>query len=89
MGMIVSVYTKEYFHEFVLPPINNSDYTLNIYRNRFKLREDISVQLEVIDDCWKICPDEKYKIYKGEEKHIKMLSLKRPKIPLRIFRNSY
>lgn len=67
MGMIVSVYTKEYFHEFVLPPINNSDYTLNIYRNRFKLREDISVQLEVIDDCWKICPDEKYKIYKGEE----------------------
>ena len=63
MGTIISVYTQKYFHEYVLPPINNADYSLNIHRNQFGIREDISIRFEIVDGEWKILPQNKYAVY--------------------------
>ncbi len=62
MGLIVSVYTRKYFQEFILPPIHDADHSLDLYRSRFGLKADITLRLEVVDEVWRICPDDSYRI---------------------------
>ena len=40
MGLVIAVYTKEAFKEYVLPAINNADYSLVINKDVFNLRKD-------------------------------------------------
>lgn len=63
MGIIISIYTRKYFQEFLLPPINNADYSLDIHRNLFGLEKDLSLKLEVVNDIWRICEDDSYRVY--------------------------
>lgn len=67
MGIVISVYTRQFFHEYVLPPINNADYTLSLNRNMFGLSQDVSVRFEVIRDQWRICPHSDYRLYGQQE----------------------
>ena len=63
MGLVIAVYTKEAFKEYVLPAINNADYSLVINKNIFNLRRDISLEFEVINDVWKVKTNKAYRIY--------------------------
>lgn len=63
MGLIISVYTKEAFKEYVMPAINNADYSLVLDKNYFNLRCDIRLDFEVINEIWKIKNSRNYRIY--------------------------
>ena len=54
MGLVIAIYTKEAFKEYVLPAINNADYSLVMNKNIFNLRRDVRLEFEVISDVWKI-----------------------------------
>lgn len=41
MGLVIAIYTKEAFKEYVLPAINNEDYSLVMNKNIFNLRRDV------------------------------------------------
>ena len=53
MGLVIAIYTKEAFKEYIFPAINNADYSLTLGKNTFNLRKDISLEFEVINDVWK------------------------------------
>lgn len=61
---MIAVYTKEAFKEYVIPAMNNADYSIVLNKNYFNLREDISIDLEVINDIWKMKCSENYRIYR-------------------------
>lgn len=63
MGVIVSVYTKEAFKEYVMPAINNADYSIVLNKNNFNLRDDICLDFEVINEVWKIKTGKNYRVY--------------------------
>ena len=63
MGLVIAVYTKEAFKEYVLPAINNADYSLVINKDVFNLRKDISLEFEVINDVWKVKAGKTCRIY--------------------------
>jgi S-DNA-T family DNA segregation ATPase FtsK/SpoIIIE len=54
MSLVLSIYTKESFKEYILPSINNSDYTIVLYKDYFHLSNDLQIELEVMDECWYI-----------------------------------
>ncbi|MDO4634031.1 MAG: type VII secretion protein EssC [Eubacteriales bacterium] len=71
MGLIIAVYTKEAFKEYVMPAINNADYSFVLNKNYFRLRRDIRLNFEVINDEWKIEPGRHYKIYREDKREIR------------------
>lgn len=63
MGLVIAVYTKEAFKEYVMPAVNNADYSLVLNKNYFNLREDIHLDFEVINEVWKIKCGQTYRVY--------------------------
>lgn len=63
MSLIISVYTKEAFKEYVMPAINNADYSIVLNKTTFTLREDVCLNFEIINDVWKIRAGRNYRIY--------------------------
>lgn len=66
MSIIMAVYSKKAFKEFILPPINNSDYSIFLEKEDFHIREDITLSLEVLDEAWRIKRDLRYRILRGK-----------------------
>lgn len=64
MAIMLSVYTNTAFREIRLPMINNSDYTLMLYKNVFGLSKDLELKMEVINDEWEFVEDTKYIVIK-------------------------
>ncbi len=62
MGYIVSCYSQAAFKEFILPSEKNADYSITIRSNYFGIKDDIKVQLEVLDGKWKIKRTRQYSI---------------------------
>lgn len=62
MGLVIAIYTKEAFKEYVLPAINNADYSLVMNKNIFNLRRDVRLEFEVISDVWKIKKSKNYRL---------------------------
>ncbi len=62
MGLVIAVYTKESFKEYVLPAINNADYSIVLNSHDFRLRYDISLDFEIIKEVWKIKKGKNYRI---------------------------
>ena len=52
MSLLFSVYSREAFHEFILPPVNNSDYSLVLHKDVFSFQKDIPLKLEVRNNSW-------------------------------------
>ena len=60
MGFVISIYTKLAFKEYMMPSIQNSDYTITLRSNYFQLKEDVQVELEVLKGKWRIKNSLKY-----------------------------
>ena len=52
MSIVLSVYSKNAFKEFVLPAVNNTEVTLLLEHYIFQIRSDIQLKLEVLDGEW-------------------------------------
>lgn len=60
--MIVMIYQKDTFREFVLPKTNNLDYTIVLDKKQFHISENVTLLLEYIDGTWTIFDSEQYTI---------------------------
>lgn len=52
MSVVLSIYSKSAFKEFVLPAVNNTEITLLLEHSVFQIQEDIELKLEVLDGGW-------------------------------------
>ena len=52
--IVLSVYTKTVYRELRLPVINDSDYSQVLHSDYFGISQDIVLELEVINNAWKI-----------------------------------
>ncbi len=66
MSMVLSVYCRNAFKEFLLPAVNDADSSIWLAKSIFALEEDISVKLEVIDHKWTFVPSDEYDLIKDE-----------------------
>lgn len=62
MNMVLSIYTKGAFKEYLLPSVNNADYTITLHRDYFQLKEDLQLNLEVLYHHWHIKKNRHYYI---------------------------
>ena len=53
MGVLLSVYSQEAYKEYLLPSYHNGEERLNLRKNLFGLKEDILLDLEVVNDSWR------------------------------------
>lgn len=67
MGLVIAVYTKEAFKEYVMPAINNADYSITLNKQYFRLRYDFKLEFEVIGDVWRLKPSDAADILLGEK----------------------
>lgn len=52
MSVILSIFSKSAFKEFVLPAVNNTEITLLLEHFIFQIKQDIPLKLEIIDGKW-------------------------------------
>ena len=62
--VVLSVYTSTVYRELRLPVINDSDYSLVLHSSFFNIVNDLKLELEIIDNEWKIKGDNHYFILK-------------------------
>ncbi|MDO4555397.1 MAG: type VII secretion protein EssC [Lachnospiraceae bacterium] len=67
MSIVLSVYSRKAFQEFLLPALNNADYSINLEKDYFELDEDVILKLEVIEEQWKIKSDFHYQVLKEKQ----------------------
>lgn len=60
MKTVIMAWAKQGFHEFFLPGIHNADYQIRLEKKMFRLLEDLELKLEILDEVWRIRPDESY-----------------------------
>lgn len=60
MKTVIMAWAKQGFHEFFLPGIHNADYQVRLEKKMFRLKEDLELKLEILDEIWRIRPDEAY-----------------------------
>lgn len=65
MNIVLSVYTKSAFKEYILPSLNNSDYSIVLYKDYFHIKEDVCLELEILDYKWKFKSNHGYGINLG------------------------
>ncbi len=62
MSVVLSVHSPKAFKEFLLPAVNNADYSIILNNDIFVLDRDIELHMEVIDHNWHFLPSEDYRI---------------------------
>ena len=93
MSLVISVYSPKAYKEFVLPSLNNADYSLILEKKYFDLQNDLMIRMEVVDEKWKIKSDINYYVlshnqyqYQGEtlqdNDYLMVVTSKQERIPL-------
>jgi S-DNA-T family DNA segregation ATPase FtsK/SpoIIIE len=70
MNTVITVYAQHAFKRYLLPAINNADYTLTISKNLYGLKTSLELKLEVLDNCWSYVPSDDYDIVCIDESSI-------------------
>ena len=62
MSTIITVYSHDAFKRFLLPAINDADYSILLAESLFNIASDIELKLEVRDNKWFFIPSEDYEL---------------------------
>jgi S-DNA-T family DNA segregation ATPase FtsK/SpoIIIE len=62
MSTIITVYSHDAFKRFLLPAINDADYSILLAEELFNINKDIELKLEVRDNRWFFVPSEEYEL---------------------------
>lgn len=62
MSIVLSIHSPKAFKEFLLPAVNNTDYSIILSNDIFVLDKDVELNMEVIENCWHFLPSEQYRI---------------------------
>lgn len=69
MSTILTAYSHDAFKRFLLPAINNADYTVFISEGLFNIRSSVELLMEVTDGYWSFTPVDEYElVYLGSGK---------------------
>lgn len=60
MKTVIMAWARHGFHEFFLPGIHNADHQIRLEKEMFRLQEDLELKLEIMDEIWRIRPDDAY-----------------------------
>ncbi|MGN1140003.1 MAG: type VII secretion protein EssC [Oliverpabstia sp.] len=63
MRLVLAIYTNNNYKEIHLPALDNSNYSLMLYKKEFDLKNDIRLQLEIVDEIWKFRRSIDYQIF--------------------------
>ena len=58
MSIVITIYSKSAFKEFVLPAGSNKRLALRIESRKFRIEEDVAVLLENIGGSWRFLSSE-------------------------------
>lgn len=75
MNIVLAMYTANAFKEYHLPKINDSDYEITLEKNVFNVKNNIELNLDIINGIWNIYSTNDYSIIYGK-KLVASLSLK-------------
>lgn len=64
MGYILTIYSENVYQEFLLPALNNADYSIVLPWKAFSLYEDITLNMEVFNHKWRFVPGNGYSLLK-------------------------
>ncbi|WP_349943940.1 type VII secretion protein EssC [Lacrimispora sp. BS-2] len=68
MSVVLSVYSESAFKEYLLPAINNANTSIVLPKKIFGLRDEIELELEVLDNQWRLTNlDVNYQVTKKTE----------------------
>lgn len=62
MSTILTVYSNMAFKRFLLPAINDADYSVLLFGGLFSLDRDLELKMEVIDHHWAFLSSEDYEL---------------------------
>lgn len=71
--MILMIYQKDVFREYVLPKTKNMDYNIIIDKNQFHIQENIELKLESVDNEWVIYDNDGYCLYEGSSTYERII----------------
>ncbi|MBP5291744.1 MAG: hypothetical protein J6Y90_03915 [Lachnospiraceae bacterium] len=60
MSTIITVYSHDAFKRYLLPAINDADYSLLLAESLFNIAKDIELKMEVRDNNWYFVFSEDY-----------------------------
>ena len=69
MNIVLAVYSENAFKEYPLPSLNNADYSITLKKDFFRLQENLSIQMEILDNQWKIKESRDYKVLINLQKY--------------------
>ncbi len=69
MNIVLSVYSQNAFKEYQLPSLNNADYSVTLRSDFFHLKQNLNLQLEVMDHEWTLKNDSHYGLWMNDEKY--------------------
>lgn len=70
MSFVLSVYSTRAFKEYLLPAVNNADYSLMLSGELFGLSEDCEIRMEIMDGKWKFISSINYHIIFADSKNL-------------------
>lgn len=62
MNQILAIYSTKAYKSYLLPAINNSDYSIIVNKDIFCLDRDIELTMEIIDNKWHFLASDDYRI---------------------------
>ena len=62
MSFVLLIHSPKAFQEFLLPAVNNAEYTVILNKEVFALDKDVELQMEIIENKWSFLRTDKYKV---------------------------
>ena len=73
MSVVISIYSQYAYKEYMLPAINNTEYTLVVDCHLFHLKESLLLKMEVWDGVWSFLSGNYTVIKDGENQNGKTI----------------
>ena len=70
MNIILSVYSDIAFKEYQLPSLNNADYQITLPKDFFHLEENLTLDMEVMNQTWKIKRNVHYRVLHSNRDYV-------------------
>lgn len=66
MSIILSIYSVKAYKEYLLPAINNEEYSIILNSDIFRLNKDVKLELENIENQWTFLESKEYRIEEAQ-----------------------
>lgn len=71
MSYVLTIYSEETYQDYMLPVIDNADYTIILRKGTFPLDRDIQINLEIVDGYWRFVRGTDYRILRNGEEYVR------------------